>query len=256
MQTWKGFERHEWLSCLLNRCSISDLCFNLPPCSPSSLYTLHPHIRVSQIKGLHPHHKLLVEVGGWWARLELNANSSQKAILWSDPPLSLSIFLKLRSENTAGTFCEVTLSLLVSKLTKFVLKREKSAFFFNDVLSSDNTNFFSSHIVYIFILLTFPWSSLAFAFTGSSFQHVFYLLMIMSLHIFAYQCWFGLSCRGKQRSWSWRTYALKTTPTTAALPLWEMFVGFLTAASSSDSPIRQVLNRTIIYKHLHKLALF
>lgn len=134
------------------------------------------------------------------------------------------------------------------------LKR-KSAFFFiyfNYVLSSNNL--FSSHIVYIFTLLTFPWSSLAFAFTGSSFQHVFYLLMIMSLHTFAYQCWFGLSCRGKQRSWSWRTYALKTTPTTAALPLWEMFVGFLTAVSSSDSPIRQVLNRTAIYKQLHKMA--
>lgn len=65
--------------------------------------------------------------------------------------------------------------------------------------------------------------------------------MLIFLHTFAYQCWFGLSCRGKRRFWSWRTCVLRTTPTTAASPPSEMCVGSLTAVLSSDSPIRQVL---------------
>lgn len=76
--------------------------------------------------------------------------------------------------------------------------------------------------------------------------YFFIFLSLDYVHIFAHICipvlFFRLSCRGKRRFWSWRICVPKTTLTTAASPLSEMCVGFLTAVLSSDLPIRQVLH--------------
>lgn len=76
--------------------------------------------------------------------------------------------------------------------------------------------------------------------------YFFIFLSLDYVHIFAHICipvlFFRLSCRGKRRFWSWRICVPKTTLTTAASPLSETCVAFLTAVLSSDLPTRQVLH--------------
>lgn len=109
----------------------------------------------------------------------------------------------------------------------------------------------SLKLTYIFISLTFLWSCLAFvvSFPVPRSLRFSFLNMLIFLHTFAYRCWFGLSCRGKRRFWSWRTCVLKTMPTTAASPPSGMCVGSLIAVLSSDSQIRQVLLFTFLRDH-------
>lgn len=53
-----------------------------------------------------------------------------------------------------------------------------------------------------------------------------------------------LSCRGRRKSWSWRTFVRRTTPTTAASLLLGTSVAFPTETLSSNSPTRQVSLQT------------
>lgn len=75
-------------------------------------------------------------------------------------------------------------------------------------------------------------------------------VQVVFLHTFAYQCCFALSCRGKRRSWSWRTCVLKTMPTTAASLLSGTCAGSPTAVSSSSSPTKQVQGCSVLQKTL------
>lgn len=51
---------------------------------------------------------------------------------------------------------------------------------------------------------------------------------------------FSCSCRGKRRSWSWRTSDLRITRITAASPRWGMSAAFPTRWCPSDSLTKQV----------------
>lgn len=225
---------------------VADSCFNLPRPPP----TQHPHSGVRQIKGLHPHRSPPGGALGWQARLESNKHilSEIAASVEGSPTepihISAAVWLKL----PRGHWLESNLRVGIEQVDTLISLEYTSILFYSDftLIRLNSTTFslilaslkqYTYSFLWPFFGAVWPLSSPSLYLV---FLHFFYLIMLIFLHTFAYQCWFGLSCRGKRRFWSWRTCVLRTMPTTAASPPSGMCVGSLTAVLSSDSPIRQV----------------